>query len=324
MRIGIGVGGSVGQSAGLEGHIREIEAAERDGFDSVWIPHIRGWDALTVIAIAGTRTSRIEMMTGVVPVYTRHPVLMAQQALTTQAATVRDGAPASTGRLALGIGLAHPETVVTWWGLSYDHPARYMREYLAVLVPLLKGESVNFRGEVHRASASLELTGVPAPAVILAALAPKMLDLAGGIADGTLTWMVGPRALETHVMPHISKAAQRAGRPAPRVCVALPVCVTDDPAAARRVIAERFKRYGQLVNYRRVLDIGGAAGPADVAIIGNEADVESQIRGLAAAGATEFFAAVTPAGPDPAASDVRTRALMKALAARLRSYNDTR
>ena len=144
MRIGIGVGGTIGQSAGLEGHIREIEAAERDGFASVWIPHIRGWDALTVIAIAGARTSRIEMMTGVVPVYTRHPVLMAQQALTTQAATVN--------RLALGIGLAHPETVVTWWGLSYDHPARYMREYLAVLVPLLKGESVNFRGEVHSAS----------------------------------------------------------------------------------------------------------------------------------------------------------------------------
>jgi len=133
MRIGIGVGGSVGRSTGLEDHIREIEAAERDGFDSVWIPHIRGWDALTVIAIAGTRTRRIEMMTGVVPAYTRHPVLMAQQALTTQAATVRDGAPASTGRLALGI------------------------------------------------------------------------------ADGTLTWMVGPRALETHVMPRISKAAQRAG-----------------------------------------------------------------------------------------------------------------
>src|SRR3990170_4867369 len=110
MRIGIGVGGTVGRSAGLEDHIREIEAAERDGFDSVWIPHIRGWDALTVIAIAGTRTSRIEMMTGVVPVYTRHPVLMAQQALTTQAATVN--------QLALGIGLAHPETVVTWWGLS--------------------------------------------------------------------------------------------------------------------------------------------------------------------------------------------------------------
>jgi F420-dependent oxidoreductase-like protein len=316
MRIGIGIGGTVGQSAGLEGHIREIEAAERDGFHSVWVPHIRGWDALTVIALAGPRTSRIEMMTGVVPVYTRHPVLMAQQALTTQAATIRDGAPGSKGRLALGIGLAHPETVATWWGLSYDRPARYMREYLAVLLPLLRGDPVNFKGEVHRSSASLELTGTPAPAVVLAALAPKMLDLAGGIADGTLTWMVGARALETHVMPLIRKAAQHAGRPLPRICVALPVCVTDDPDAARRVIAERFKRYGQLVNYRRVLDIGGAAGPADVAIVGTETDVEAHIRGLAAAGATDFFAAVTPAGPDPAASGARTSALMKALAAR--------
>jgi len=316
MRIGIGVGGTVGQSAGLEGHIREIEAAERDGFDSVWVPHIRGWDALTVIALAGARTNRIEMMTGVVPVYTRHPVLMAQQALTTQAATVRNGAGARRGRLALGIGLAHPETVVGWWGLSYERPARYMREYLAVLLPLLAGKPVTFKGEIHRASASLDLAGVPAPAVLLAALAPKMLDLAGAVADGTLTWMVGPRALETHIWPHISTAAQRAGRPAPRVCVALPVCVTDDAASARAVIAERFKRYGQLVNYRRVLDIGGAAGPADVAIVGTERDVEKQIRGLASAGATEFLAAVTPVGPDPAASETRTRTLMKTLTVR--------
>jgi F420-dependent oxidoreductase-like protein len=323
MRIGIGVGGAVGLAAGLEGHLREIEAAERDGFHSVWIPHIRGWDALTVIALAGPRTGRIEMMTGVVPVYTRHPVLMAQQALTTQAATAvaaragaagRRGDRAPRGRLTLGIGLAHPETVSTWWGLSYDRPARYMREYLAILLPLLRGESVTFAGQVHRASASLDLTGLPAPAVLLAALAPRMLDLAGAVADGTLTWMVGRRALETHVLPRIRRAAQRAGRPAPRVCVALPVCVTDDAAAARRVIGERFKRYGQLENYRRVLDIGGAAGPADVAIVGTEADVEAQIRALAAAGATDFLAAVTPAGPDPAASGARTRTLMKALA----------
>lgn len=316
MRIGIGVGGTVGQSAGLEGHIRDIEAAERDGFDSVWVPHIRGWDALTVIALAGVRTSRIEMMTGVVPVYTRHPVLMAQQALTTQAATARNGAGAATGRLTLGLGLAHPETVVNWWGLSYARPARYMREYLAVLLPLLAGKPVAFKGESHRASASLDFAGVPAPPVLLAALAPKMLDLAGGTADGTLTWMVGRRALETHVMPRITQAAQRAGRPAPRVCVALPVCVTDDAASARAVIADRFKRYGQLVNYRRVLDVGGAAGPADVAIVGAEREVEAQVQDLAGAGATEFLAAVTPVGPDPAASEMRTRTLMKSLTRR--------
>ncbi len=307
MRIGIGIGGTVGQSAGLEGQLQEIDAAERDGFDSAWIPHIRGWDALTLIALAGPRTNRIEMMTGVVPIYTHHPLVMAQQALTTQAAT--------RGRLALGIGLAHPETV-TAWGLSYDRPARYMREYLAVLLPLLEKKSVSFKGEVHRTAASLDFPGVPAPSVILAALAPKMLQMAGAVAGGTLTWMVGKVALETHIMPHIRRAAEKAGRPAPRVCVALPVTVTDDRAAARRTIGERFKRYGELVNYRRMLDIGGAAGPEDVAIIGDEAGVESQIRNLATAGATDFIAAVTPTGPDAAASAARTRALLRKLAGR--------
>ncbi len=313
MRIGIGIGGTVGQSGGLEAQLREIEAAERDGFDCVWVPHIGGWDALTLIALAGPRTSRIEMMTGVVPVYTRHPVLMAQQALTTQAATTaaRDGEP--RGRLTLGIGLAHPETVTAWWGLSYDRPARYMREYLAVLLPLLQNKTVSFKGTVHSAAVSLEFPGVPAPGVILAALAPKMLQLAGAIAGGTITWMVGRAALESHVVPHIAEAAKRAGRSAPRICVGLPVVVTDDPSAARQTIAQRFKRYGQLVNYRRVLDIGGAAGPEEVAIIGNEASVESQLRALAEAGATDFLAAVSPVGPDPAASGARSRTLLRKL-----------
>lgn len=317
MRIGVGLGGIFGQSAGLDGQLQEIEAAERDGFDAVLVPHIRGWDALTLIALGGHRTNRIEMITGVVPVYTRHPMLMAQQALTAQAATgeARDGEP--RGRLTLGIGLAHPETVAAWWGLSYDRPARYMREYLAVLLPLLRNKAVSFRGDVHSAAVSLEFPGVPPPGVLLAALAPAMLQMAGAIAEGTITWMVGRAALTTHVVPRIRKAAEQAGRPAPRICVALPVAVTDDPHAARRTIGERFKRYGELINYRRVLDIGGAAGPEDVAIVGNEASVESQIHDLAISGATDVIAAVTPVGPDPAASAVRTRVLLRKLVGRV-------
>jgi len=316
MRIGVGIGGIFGQSAGLDSQLQEIQAAEHDGFDAVLVPHIRGWDALTLIALAGQRTKRIEMMTGVVPVYTRHPALMAQQALTAQAATLgaRDGEP--RGRLTLGIGLAHPETVAGWWGLSYDRPARYMREYLAVLLPLLRNKTVSFRGDVHRAAVSLEFPGVPAPSVLLAALAPAMLQMAGAIADGTITWMVGRAALTAHIVPHIRRAAEQAGRPTPRIAVSLPVAVTDDPQAARRTVAQRFKRYGELINYRRVLDIGGAAGPEDVAVIGNETSVESQIHDLGAAGATDLVAAVTPVGPDPAASAARTRALLRKLAGR--------
>lgn len=165
---------------------------------------------------------------------------------------------------------------------------------------------------MHSAAVSLEFPGVPAPGVLLAALAPKMLQLAGATADGTITWMVGRAALESHVIPHIAEAARRAGRPAPRICVGLPVIVTDDPSEARQTVAQRFKRYGQLVNYRRMLDIGGAAGPEEVAIIGNEDSVESQLRALAA-GATDFLAAVSPVGPDPVASVARTRTLLRKL-----------
>src|SRR3990170_4331803 len=177
----------------------------------------------------------------------------------------RDGEP--RGRLTLGIGLAHPETVAGWWGLSYDRPARYMREYLTVLLPLLGNKTVSFRGDVHRAAVSLEFPGVPAPSVLLAALAPAMLQMAGAITDGTITWMVGTAALTAHIVPHIRRAAEQAGRPTPRIAVSLPVAVTDDPQAARRTVAQRFKRYGELINYRRVLDIGGGAGAAGVGVI---------------------------------------------------------
>ncbi len=316
MRIGIGIGGMVGQLLNLKEKLQVFEAAERDGFDSVWVSHIRSWDALTLIALAGSRTNRIEMLAGVVPVYTRHPVLLAQQALTAQAATLTVTDRRTTGRLCLGIGLAHPEAVAAW-GLSYDRPIRYMREYLAVVLPLLKNKEVYFKGEVHSARTSLDFPGVPAPSVILGAQAPKMLRMAGELADGTITWMVGRSALEAQITPLIQKGAERAGRSAPRICVALPVAVTDNPQAARQAVAKRFKIYGKLVNYRRILEVGGAAGPEDVAISGDEASVESDLRAIAAAGATDFLAAIVPVGPDSEASISRTRALLRSLLGRI-------
>ncbi len=282
-----------------------IAQAERDGFDSYWMSHIFSSDALTVLALAGARTSRIELGTSVVPVYGRHPFALAQQALTAQAA--------AGGRLALGIGLSHHVVVENMWGMSYAKPAAYMREYLSVLGPLLREGRVDHNGERFRVNAGLQVPGATPPALLIAALAPVMLRIAGELADGTVTWMSGVKAVETHIVPRITRAAKEAGRPQPRVCVGLPIAVTDDPAAARERAASVFQIYGQLPNYQRVLARGGAESPADVALVGGEAEVERQVRALASAGATDFAAVIFPVGDDASASIARTLAFVKGL-----------
>ncbi len=293
----------------VQAHLRGAVEAEEDGFDSIWYGQVFGPDVVTVAALAGQRTTRIEIGTSVVPTYPRHPVIMAQQALTAQAAT--------NGRFTLGIGLSHRPVVEGMLGLSYDRPAAHMREYLSVLQPLLKEGRCSFEGEFFRVRASAQVPGTPPPSVLIAALAPVMLRLAGEMADGTVTWMAGPKTLETHIVPRIGAAAQAAGRPRPRVVAGLPVAVTDDVAAAREKAARSFQIYGTLPNYQRVLNIEGAAGPADVALIGNEAAVEKQLRGVAGAGATDFLAGAFPVGDDASASLARTRALLKSLIGKL-------
>ena len=303
MRIGLMHGDDGSQI--LEAQIQQIIQEEKDGFDTAWFGQIFGADSLTIIALAGARTSRIEFGTAIIPTYTRHPFAMAQQAMTVQAVT--------GGRLTLGVGPSHGVVVENMWGMSYDKPARHVREYLDVLLPLARTGSVNYRGELYKTTASITVKEMKPLPVIISALAPVMLKLAGGAADGTVTWMTGPKTIETHVAPSVTAAANEAGRPAPRIVVGLPVCVTEDIAAAKAVAAQAFVIYGQLPNYKRMLDMEGVAGPADVAIVGNEAEVERQIRGIASAGATDFDAAIFPTGTDAAASMARTRALLQSL-----------
>ncbi|MEM7131292.1 MAG: LLM class F420-dependent oxidoreductase [Chloroflexota bacterium] len=289
--------------------IQHAIQAEQDGFDSFWFVQLPsgGCDVLTTIALAGQQTSRIELGTGVVPTYPRHPLVMAQQALTTQAAT--------NGRLTLGLGLSHQPVVENMMGLSYERPARHMREYLSVLGPLLQQEPVDYEGDFFRVNASMNVPEASPCSVVVAALAPLMLKAAGELADGTVTWMGGPKAIETHVALKINEAAKGAGRPQPRVCVGLPIAVTDDSEAAREYVADKLAIYGQLVNYRRLLDMDGAAGPADIAIMGDEQSVTQQLGDLAEAGATDFIASIFPVGDDANASIQRTRQLLASLSA---------
>jgi F420-dependent oxidoreductase-like protein len=297
MRIGI-FGGDVA-SGPIDTLVDAVRASADDGFATFWLPQIFGVEALAALAVAGREVPGIELATGVVPTFPRHPVTLAQEALTTQAA--------SDNRLLLGIGLSHQPVVEGMFGHSFDKPLRHMREYLAVLVPLTRGEPVSFEGEVFRVNAGLQVKGAAPMPILLAALGPKMLELAGEVVDGTVTWMTGPQTIESHVVPIITAAASRAGRPAPRVAVGLPICVTNDADAVRERAAKTFMVYGTLPSYRAMLDREGAEGPADVAIVGDEDAVGAALDRLDKVGTTDFVASIIGNSEDRN----RTRALLK-------------
>jgi F420-dependent oxidoreductase-like protein len=263
-----------------------LEGYRAAGLDHAFASQIFGPDALTLLAVAGSRVPGIGLGTGVVPVYPRHPMMLAQQALTVQAAT--------DNRLLLGIGLSHQVVVEGMWGLSYERPAAYMKEYLASLMPLLHGEAVRCEGErvTTNAFAPLEIADVEPPPVLVAALGDTMLKLAGRVADGTITWMTGTGTIEGHIAPTISAAAEAAGRPSPRVVVSLPIAVTADHEAARDRMNEAFAIYPNLPAYKAMLDKEGAAVAGDIGFIGDEEAVAASIARLADAGATDFVAAV--------------------------------
>jgi len=264
------------------------------GIETAWASQIFALDALTTIAAAAREVPGIHFGTAVVPTYPRHPVMLAAQALTVQAA--------SGGRLTLGIGLSHQMVIENVFGLSFDKPARHMREYLEILMPALEGEQVTFVGETMKASTFGPLqVAAPAPDVLVAALGTVMLNIAGRLATGTITWMTGPTTIEEHIVPTINAAAAGAGRPVPQVGVGLPVCVTADAAAARAKAAEVFAVYGHLPSYRAMLDREGAAGPEDVAIVGTADEVAAAVRRLADLGATDFCGA-----PFGTADEIRT------------------
>jgi 5,10-methylenetetrahydromethanopterin reductase len=305
MRIGTGLAEPGGLNA-LDGLADQLRVAADDGFSSAWLSNIFGLEALTALAVAGRQIPGIELGTAVVPSFPRHPAVLAQQALTADLAL--------GGRLTLGVGLSHQIVIQDMYGYSFERPARHMREFLAILLPLLAGDPVGFDGATLHAHIGLSVPRSPRRVpVLLAALAPRMLRLAGELADGTVLWMTGPATVRDYIVPSITAAATAAGRPSPRVVCMLPVCVTDDPARARADADQAMAIYGQLPSYRAMLDKEGAAGPGDVAIVGGEDEVAEQIRALAGCGVTDFVAAEYARGPD----GPRTRALLRTLAAEL-------
>jgi F420-dependent oxidoreductase-like protein len=271
MKIGIAVGDVRGPATLPE--IRRQAA----GFGSVWASQAFGWDAFVALTAVG-QAPDVNLGTAVVPAPQRHPLVMASQALSVQAAT--------GNRLTLGIGAGIGAMVGSMFGLPTDRPARRMREYLEVLRPLLRGESVSHQGETLTVVGTVAVPGAQAPPVLLAALGPAMLRVAGELADGTVTWMTGPRTLAGHIVPTIGKFAAT-----PRIVAGLPTCVTHDEETVRARIGTDFALAAQVPEYRAMFDREGVGGAQDVAIVGDEDSVARQIDRLRNAGVTEFMAA---------------------------------
>jgi F420-dependent oxidoreductase-like protein len=307
MRMAMGVGGDVlGAPITPEQIVEQIRQAEQDGFAAAWSVHFaRGVDALSVLAAAGAQTSRIELGVGVVPTYPRHPLALAQQAATTQAI--------AGGRVTLGVGVSHRPVIEGMHGIPYSRPAAHMRDYLSVLMPLLHQGTVVHRGEFFSVDGGFTVPGTSPVSVVVAALSPRMTRIAGELADGVVTWLAGPRTLEDVVLPALRESS--AGRPAPRVIVAVPVAVCTDAEAGRVTADETFARYGTLENYQRLFQREGVTSPGRLAVVGSESEVDKQLRRFADAGATELWPTVFPVGEDADASVRRTRALLADLAA---------
>lgn len=294
MRIGLfACGPGMGMDAPLDDTLERFVKAEADGFASAWAGNIFNYDALMLVTLAGRVTKTLELGTAVVPTYPRHPAALAQQALTAQAAV--------GNRLTLGIGLSHKVVIETLFGLDYSTPIRHMREYLSVLNGLLTGQPTAHQGKEYRVGAQITVPKATQPPVLIAALGPQMLKLAGTMADGTITWMGGPKYLEQTAVPLITKAAHEAGRPTPRVVAGFPVAVTNRPESARAAAVTTFGMYSSLPAYRAILDIEGAPDAAGASIIGDEAEVRRQLRHLAEVGVTDLNAAPFPIADDPAA-----------------------
>ncbi len=274
--------------------VAEARAAVALGAHTFWSSQIFGHDALTVLAIVGREVPGIELGTAVVPTYPRHPMMLAQQALSTSAAIKST----SDAGLCLGIGLSHQIVVESMWGLSYAKPVRHLKEYLSVLMPLLEGKPVKFQGEEFRVQGGVSVPGSTRPSVVVAALGPQMLRVTGTLADGTATWCVGPKTLRELTIPTLRQAAADAGRPEPRVVCALPVCVTDDVDAARTRAAQVFAVYDTLPSYKTMMNREGVDGPGGLAILGTEAEVRDQIDELKTIGVTDFNAGVFATDPD--------------------------
>ena len=278
--MNLGIFGSANTIDGLRDQVR---AAQEAGYGSFWTPQIFDLDALTALAVIAGDVPDIRLGTAVVPTYPRHPMMLAQQALTVN--------QMAHGRLDLGIGLSHQPVVEGMWGISFDKPVGHMKDYLTILGALLHEGQISHGGE-HLTSRGGIGVKAEAPPVLVAALGQMMLKVTGRLADGTITWMTGPVTVGEHTVPVINDAAEDAGRAQPQVVAAVPVCITDDVDRATEMAKAAFGFYGDLPSYRAMLDREGLENSWDIAHIGTFDQVAAGLKTYEDAGATTVVASV--------------------------------
>ncbi len=285
MRVGIFVSETWDAASDVKQVRERARRAEALGFPTGWVPYLP-WscDALASVQAAGEVTDRIELGTAVIPTYLFHPLALARQAATVQAALGRP--------VALGIGCSN-EAVIAMHGLPYERPARHVREYLEVLEGAFAGGGqVAYEGELFRVQSMYDVPGAtPRGPLLVGGLGPLMLRAAGECSDGTLATWCDAGAIERVIGPGVREAAAAVGRPEPRVGAVVPVLVTHDPEDARAHAAQKFAIYETLPRYKRVMQLGDAGSVVDVCVIGDEGAVRAALRRYADAGLTDFLAA---------------------------------
>ncbi|MGH7322004.1 MAG: TIGR03564 family F420-dependent LLM class oxidoreductase, partial [Candidatus Rokuibacteriota bacterium] len=288
MRIGLMIGSDKERSRSerMAGLIEDARAIDRAGFTSLWLPQVPGYlDAMTALAAIGQATERIELGTSIVPIQTRHPVIMAQQALTTQALCA--------GRFALGLGTSHHWIVQDQLGLPYERPAALMRDYLEILGAAFAGPGrIDVENTGYRVHSPLDVTDATPMPILIAALAPVMLRIAGEHASGTILWLADERAVAEHVIPRITRAASETGRRPPRIVAGVPItlCRRSEVEAAREYAAEILGHAHFSPNYVRILEHGDARDVGDMMAAGDEEAILARLRRFRDAGVTDLAA----------------------------------
>ena len=281
--------GIFGSSRNIDDLKKQVQEANNLGYSTFWTPQIFNLDALTALAVIAESVEGIRLGTSVIPTYPRHPMMLAQQALTVN--------QVSNGRLDLGIGLSHKPVVEGMWGISFDAPVGHMSDYLQILMALLHDGTISYGGKHLTSRGGIDVPA-DAPPVLVAALGPQMLKLVGRVADGTVTWMTGPETIRNHISPIINAAAEEAGRPVPQVIAAVPVCITSDLDIAEEYAKRDFGFYGDLPSYRAMLEREGLANSWDIALSGSFEEVAEGLEKYSDSGGTQVVAAVY--GPDEA------------------------
>ena len=266
-----------------------VKLAESLGYETVFVTHIAGRESLTVVTAYALATERIRVGTGVVPIYTRTPATMAQTA-----ATIDD---LSGGRLTLGLGVSHRLVVEGWHGQTIDRPVTEMREYVAIVRAILRGDEPP-PGE--KWPTTFRLSGVrrrPGLPIFIAALSPAMLRLAGEIADGVVLWLCNPNYIRDVVVPEIRRGRDRAGRTEEefQIVAAVPAALTDDVAVGYDAIRSELLTYFGLPFYRAMIERSGFG--EDIAAFDA---AQGDLGAMRAAISDEFLGMLTAVGDEAA------------------------